>query len=90
MLFKALLPFVLAAALSVQVQGHALITPALGVDGNGVRKDVKRPSGNKPCGKNVDVAGNIDSSTPVVAGADGSVTMTITNFNPYVMVRNGS
>jgi len=80
MLFKTLLPFALVAALSIQVQGHALITPALGVKGKGVRDDVQRPSNNQPCG-NVNIAKNIDSSTPAVAGADGSFTLTVTNFN---------
>lgn len=80
MLSKVLLAFSFAVALSLQVQGHALITPALGVKGKGVRNDVQRPSGDKPCG-NIDFAKNLDTSTPVVAGADGSFALTVTNFN---------
>jgi hypothetical protein len=80
MLSKVLLTFTFVVALSLQVQGHALITPALGVKGNGVRNDVQRPSGNSPCG-NVDIAKNLDTTTPAIAGADGSFTLTVTNFN---------
>lgn len=67
-------------ALSFQVQGHALITPALGVKGKGVINDVQRPSDNKPCG-NVDIGKNLDSSTTANAAADGSFTFTVTSFN---------
>ncbi|KAF5373014.1 hypothetical protein D9758_001621 [Tetrapyrgos nigripes] len=70
----------LVLALSVHVNGHTLIAPALGVQGNGVRNDVQRPSAANACG-NVNVAQTIDSSTPVAAAADGTFTATATDFN---------
>ncbi|KAI0642808.1 Alpha/Beta hydrolase protein [Trametes meyenii] len=65
---------------ALQAQAHAGVTPALGVSGSFVRKNVQRPSAAKPCGK-IDIAGNIDTSTPISVGANGSFTATITNFN---------
>ncbi|OBZ67525.1 hypothetical protein A0H81_12584 [Grifola frondosa] len=67
-------------SLSLQVRAHAAIAPALGVSGTPVRSDVQRPRNNAECGK-VNVAENIDTSTPIAAAADGSVAATITNFN---------
>ncbi|KAF5379904.1 hypothetical protein D9757_007184 [Collybiopsis confluens] len=63
---------------------HAAISPMLGVSGTPVRNDVQFPLEKvAPCGK-VNAAENIDSSTPVQMAADGTVTMTITNFNPTI------
>jgi len=67
-------------ALSAQVHAHAAISPVLGVAGAPKRSDVQRPTAAKPCGKTA-IASNIDTSTPVVANADGSFTVTVTNFN---------
>ncbi|KAI0676327.1 hypothetical protein C8Q78DRAFT_12192 [Trametes maxima] len=64
----------------LQAQAHAGVTPALGVAGTFVRKNVQRPSAARPCGK-IDIAENIDTSTPISVGANGSFTATITNFN---------
>ncbi|KAH0580887.1 hypothetical protein J132_01063 [Termitomyces sp. J132] len=74
---------VVAVALmfSAQVNAHAAIAPALGVHGNPVRTDVQRPSTAQPCGT-VNIAMSIDNATPVVAQADGSFVVTVTNFNP--------
>jgi len=66
-------------AMGLQASGHAIVTPALGVKGNGSRNNVERPSTGKPCGKASLTA--IDTSTPAIAAADGTVQMTITNFN---------
>lgn len=70
-------------AISVQVNAHAAIAPALGVDGTPVRADVQRPSTASPCGT-VNVASTLDTSTPVQAAADGTFTATATDFNAYV------
>ncbi|KAH7869308.1 uncharacterized protein C8R40DRAFT_1131130 [Lentinula edodes] len=67
-------------AISVQVNAHAAIAPALGVDGTPVRADVQRPSTASPCGT-VNVASTLDTSTPVQAAADGTFTATATDFN---------
>ncbi|KAJ3758281.1 hypothetical protein FB446DRAFT_651913 [Lentinula raphanica] len=67
-------------AISAQVSAHAAIAPALGVAGTPVRADVQKPSKASPCGK-VDVASNLDTSTPVQAAADGTFTATATDFN---------
>lgn len=66
-------------ALSLQVNAHAIVSPAIGVAGKPARKDVQRPSTTKPCGNAA--LTSIDTSTPVVAAADGTMTMNITNFN---------
>jgi hypothetical protein len=63
---------------------HAAISPMLGVSGTPARSDVQRPLENiAPCGK-VSATENLDTSTPVQMAADGTVTMTITNFNPTI------
>jgi hypothetical protein len=69
---------------AVEVAAHAAINPALGVQGKAVRNDVQRPSTAKPCGNAA--LSKIDTSTAVTADASGSFTMTIQNFNGYVMV----
>ncbi|KAK7438905.1 hypothetical protein VKT23_017832 [Stygiomarasmius scandens] len=71
----------LVLALSAHVKGHTLMTPALGVDGAGARSDVQ-VLGRKgaSCG-DMNVASNIDTSTPVAAAPDGTFTVTATNFN---------
>ena len=68
-------------ALSVYANAHTLMTPALGVQGAGARSDVQ-VLGKKgaSCG-DMDVAANIDTSTPVAAAPDGTFTVTATNFN---------
>lgn len=66
-------------ALGLQVNAHAIVTPALGVKGTATRSDVQRPSTANPCGNTA--VSDIDTSTPVVAAADGTMTMNITNFN---------
>jgi len=65
---------------SEQVIAHAAIAPVLGVAGQPKRANVQRPSKANPCGK-TKIAANIDTSTPVVAAADGTFTVTVTNFN---------
>jgi hypothetical protein len=70
----------IALTFTAQVQAHAAIAPALGLAAAPKRSDVQRPSTAKGCG-NVNVAQTINTSTPVVAAADGSFTVTVTNFN---------
>lgn len=82
MFSKAFGAAILALTLTVQVHAHAAVAPVLGVAGVPQRSAVERPRGAKPCG-NVDIAANLDTSTPVVVDADGSFTMTITNFNRF-------
>jgi hypothetical protein len=74
-------------ALSLQVNAHAAISPMLGVKGAPQRSDVQRPSSASECG-NVNIANNIDTSTPVQAAADGTFTATVTNFNAYAIFRS--
>ena len=68
--------------LSVQAQAHAVISPALGVTGTPQRLDAQIPLKVLPCGLKANIAGDIDTATPVVAAANGSFAVTITNFNP--------
>lgn len=76
--FFVVVPFVLG--LTLQASAHAIISPALGVTGTPVRNDVQRPSKQAPCGT-VDIAQTINTTTPIVAAADGSFATNITNFN---------
>ncbi|KAG6856945.1 hypothetical protein H0H87_011931 [Tephrocybe sp. NHM501043] len=80
MFFKVLNVALVAITFSTQVYAHAVISPVLGVDGTAKRADVERPSTAKPCGA-TNIAANIDSTTPIVAAADGSFIATVTNFN---------
>jgi len=70
----------IALTFTSQVQAHAAIAPALGLAAAPKRSDVQRPSTAKACG-NANIAQTINTSTPVVAAADGSFTVTVTNFN---------
>lgn len=62
---------------------HAIITPALGVNGSATRNDVQRPTTQSPCG-NVNIATELPLSTPIIALANGSFIANITNFNGCV------
>ncbi|KAG8998492.1 hypothetical protein FRB94_000592 [Tulasnella sp. JGI-2019a] len=75
----------LVAGLTSQVNAHSALAPALGVSGTPVRGDVQRPSTAKPCGT-INIASTLDSSTAVTAAADGTFTVTATNFNAYVLL----
>ncbi len=74
----------LVAGLTSQVHAHVALAPALGVAGTPQRSDVQRPSKAKPCGT-INIASTLDTSTAVTAAADGSFTVTATNFNAYVL-----
>lgn len=80
MFFKPLV--IVSAALlffGTHVNAHVAISPALGVKGKPACSDVRRPLAAKPCG-DANLAA-IGSSQAANAASDGSVTMTITNFN---------
>ena len=62
------------------VDAHALINPALGVQGQGARNDVQNPSDAHPCG-NVNIAQTFDNSQTASVNANGSISTTITDFN---------
>jgi len=79
MFSKTLIVSAVVLAFSIQVNAHAGVSPALGVKGNLQRSDVQQPSTSKPCGS-ADLAA-IDTTTPVLAAPDGSMTVTIQNFN---------
>ncbi|PPQ82392.1 hypothetical protein CVT25_008353 [Psilocybe cyanescens] len=72
---------VLVLVLALQVHGHAAVAPVLGVTGNPVRGDVKRPNGNNPCGAGVNIASEFDASTAAPADATGSFNGVVFNFN---------
>ena len=73
---------VLALSLALEASAHALVTPALGVQGAGARANVQRPSTASPCG-NVNIAATLGTSTAVAATGD-TFSATITNFNAGV------
>lgn len=81
MLSKSLLYGAVLAFSAAQVAAHAAINPLLGLQGQAAtRDDVRRPSNDNPC-DNVDIASNIDKSTPAVADASGAFTVEVENFN---------
>jgi len=71
----------LLLALSLQVNAHAAVAPALGVSGTPVRNDVKRPNTASPCGAGVNIAAALGSSKAVAANAAGVIDATALNFN---------
>ena len=85
MLSRLVVALTLTLALISQVHGHAVVSPALGIDGEPVRRDAQRPSrGDSRCGR-VDVAENIDTSGTVTPAADGTMTLKVQNFNRFVL-----
>jgi len=60
---------------------HAAVSPPLGVQGTPKRSDVKRPTKGNPCGAGVNIASALDTSTAVLAAANGEVKVTAINFN---------
>lgn len=83
MFSKVFVPVAVALAMCLQVSAHALVAPPIGVKGTPARSDVQRPSAASPCGS-VNIAQAVAASTPVKAAADGTFTLTATNFNAYV------
>jgi len=81
MFSKSFFASALVLAFAAHAQAHAIIAPALGVAGTPARSDVKRPSTAAPCGNGVNVASTLAAATPVQAAADGTFTVTVTNFN---------
>jgi len=82
MISKVFIISIAVLLLSLQVNAHAVISPALGASGKPVRNDAQKPNKGKPCG-NADLS-KVDSSTPVKANGNGLMTMTIQNFNAGV------
>jgi len=85
MLSKYLSSTLLLFALSIHVDAHAAIFPALGVLGTPVRGDVQVPSKPSPCG-NINVAANINNSTAVQADPNGQFKVNVIDFNPYFRI----
>ena len=69
--------------LAWHAQGHAIITPALGVNGVGTRNDVQRPTNATMCGK-VNITATIGTSGTIALSASGIFSANITNFNGSV------
>ena len=80
MISKSFIAYTFLLCFTTSVNAHCLITPALGVKGNGARSDVQRPSTADPCG-NVNIAQTLDTSTAVPANANGSFSPSATDFN---------
>jgi len=77
---KSFIAPIFVLALTYSANAHAGIELAIGVKGGLTRKDVQRPSGAKPCG-NANINQTLDSSTPILANADGTFSPSVTNFN---------
>lgn len=77
MFSKIFASIVLLGTLALQVNAHTGISPALGVSGTLVRNDVQRLKAS--CG--TITATTLDTSTPVVAAANGQFTVTAVSFN---------
>jgi len=80
MVSKSLIASIFFLCFTTSVDAHALIAPALGVNGNGARSDVQNPSAAKPCG-NVNIAQTLDTSTALQLSSNGSISPSITDFN---------
>ena len=75
----------LVASLALDVSAHAVVSPALGVQGAPIRADAQRPRKNTtPCGK-TDVASTFDTTEPIAADDTNTFSATVTNFNRYVL-----
>ena len=70
----------LVSSFAGSAHAHAGVSPALGVQGTLARADIQRPNNARVCGR-VDIASNLDTSTPIVANTDGTFDTQITNFN---------
>jgi hypothetical protein len=81
MFSKSFIATIFLLALTSSVNAHAAVSPPLGVKGDPKRTDVQQPSKADPCG-NVNIAQNIDTSTPTDAFANGTFSASITDFNP--------
>jgi len=78
--FAHSLPIFLIFAVLPASYAHAAVSPELGVSGTPKRSDVQTPSKIAPCGA-VNIASTLDTSTAVPAGANGTVKVTVINFN---------
>ncbi|KAH9483576.1 hypothetical protein JR316_0003046 [Psilocybe cubensis] len=81
MFSRSFIQSALVLVFALQVHGHAAVAPVLGVSGNPVRADVKRPNNINPCGAGVNIASEFDSSTAAPADASGSFNGVVFNFN---------
>lgn len=76
------LAFILAMVLGMglRVYAHAIITPALGVNGTATRNDVQRPTNASMCGT-VNITATLTTSGTIPLRSDGTIMANITNFN---------
>lgn len=81
---KAILVSAVVIAMSLQVSAHAIILPAVGVDGTAARKDVTRPKDNDPCA-GADLS-KLAAEKGIPVAADGTANPKIQNFNPCVFL----
>lgn len=73
---------VLVSVLCLQVTAHAIVSPALGINGTPVRADAQQPSTQSPCGKLVtNITSAIDSAMAVPVDKNGSFQVKAQNFN---------
>lgn len=80
MVSKSFIVYTFLLCFTASVDAHALINPALGVNGQGTRNDVQNPSTANPCGK-INIAQTLDTSTALPVSSNGSISPTITDFN---------
>lgn len=73
---------VVFATLALNVAGHAIVEPPLGVKGTASRNNVLEPSNGSPCGP-INIASAIGQSTAVKA-TNGAFTVTVQNFDACV------
>ncbi len=80
MVSKFFIAYAFLLCFTTSVNAHGAPGNLLGVKGQPTRNDVQRPSQSNPCG-NVNIAQNLDTSTPILASADGTFTDEFINFN---------
>jgi hypothetical protein len=79
MFSKSLIAPTFLLALTSSVNAHAAVAPPLGVKGTPTVNDVQKPSTSALCGT-INIADNLDTSTPVVASTEGEFFVYVTNF----------
>ncbi|KAJ3522772.1 hypothetical protein NM688_g8826 [Phlebia brevispora] len=79
-MFPKLVFILTLSGLGLQAYAHAIITPALDVNGTGTRNDVQRPTNTSMCG-GVNITAALPSSITIPLQAGGIFSANITNFN---------
>ena len=79
MISKSFVALIFLFAFTSSVNAQVCMEPALGVSGTPTAQDVRKPTDALPCG-GVNIAQNLESSTPIQADKDGKFSPSIISF----------